>query len=180
MTSSRDAPRLAKLEGFGWEGWRVCAPLEWMRVVRDGVNVDKIVKAVGFCLALHAHADGSNAHPGNDRLAWEANASKRKVVSCLSELEGLGLLHCVERGSAYGTSGKSNNYTLTVHDRLVAVTVTYEEWRRANGLEVKAGAVSRPASAQSEAAPRANDPWADPWSESKASGWLSTAIATVR
>lgn len=115
-----------------WKGYRAVPPLEWMRAIRDGINLSKSVKAVAFCLALHANAETCKTYPGQKRLAWESGCSRRTVISALGELEGCGLLYCTQRGSSYGTRNKASEYLLTLHDDLATITVTYEAWLKDN------------------------------------------------
>lgn len=116
-----------------WKGHRGADPLAWMRTIRDGIDLSKSVKAVAFCLALHAKPDGSDAHPGWRRLAWQSGCSRRTVLAALGELEHLGLLYCVERGSQFGTRNMASKYMLTLHDELGVLTTTYDAWLTDNG-----------------------------------------------
>lgn len=136
-------------------------PLEWMRALRDGVDLSKSTKAVAFCLALHAKPDGTSAHPGWKRLAWESGTSKRTVIAALRELEGLGLLYCVERGSNLGQRDRASNYSLTVHDVLEDITTPYSRWLEMNGLK-GAEVIQMPSRSVAREQPGA-DPWASAW-----------------
>jgi Helix-turn-helix domain len=137
----------------GWKGLRAVPPLEWMRAVRDGIDLSKSVKSVAFCLALHANSETSETYPGWKRLAWESGASRRTVISALRELEGVGLLYCVERGSSFGTRNKASKYLLTLHDDLAVITTTYEAWLKNENL-------MSPADFIHSVAPNApEDPW---------------------
>ena len=137
-----------------WPGLRIEPPLVWMRTIRDGADLTKSVKAVAFCLALHAKPDGTNAHPGWARLAWESGCSKRTIMAALAELEGSGLVWCAERGwQKAGRGGKANNYALTLHDRIGVLATPFEQWLKANGLT---GSTPEPARA---AQGGKEDPW---------------------
>lgn len=105
-----------------------------MRTIRDGVGLSTSAKAVGMCLALHARPDGTNAHPGINRLAWEAQCSRRTVITALQELEGLGLIYCIKRGSMIGATGAASNYTLATHADLSRITTTFEQWCEINSI----------------------------------------------
>ena len=137
-----------------WKGLRAVPPLEWMRTIRDGIDLSKSVKSVAFCLALHAHAETCEAYPGWKRLAWESGCSRRTVLSALRELEGCGLLYCVERGSTYGVRNKTSKYTLTLHDDIGMITMTYDAWLKMNDLMTPADFI------QSQAPKESKDPWA--------------------
>ena len=117
-----------------WPGLRAAEPLEWMRTIRDGVDLSKSTKSVAFCLALYANVDTCDAYPGWKRLAWGSGCSKRTVLSALADLKGFGLLYCVERGSRFGTRNMASKYTLTLHDKLEVVTTSYERWLELNDL----------------------------------------------
>lgn len=140
---------------------RIVPPLEWMRTLRDGIDVAKSTKTVGLCLALHAKPDGTSAHPGWKRLSWESGCSRRTVIAALGELEAIGLLYCVERGSQLGRENRASSYSLTLHDNLAMLTTPFERWLEANGAESLAQTGKRLSRARQPAhAAGASDPWA--------------------
>lgn len=115
-----------------WNGLRAAAPLEWMRTITRGLDLRPTVKNVGVCLALHAREDGTNAYPGWKRLAWESGYQRRAVIDALGTLESLGLIWCRDRGSQHGRQGWASNYTLTLHDELDVLALSFEQWCKAN------------------------------------------------
>ena len=136
-----------------WKDQRAVQPLEWMRAIRDGLEFSKSVKSVAFCLALHAHPETCQAYPGWKRLAWESGCSRRTVIAALGELEGCGLLYCVERGSSFGQRNKASKYILTLHADLAVITTTYEAWLKNEGLMSPADFIHSVATETPE------DPW---------------------
>jgi Helix-turn-helix domain len=115
-----------------WRGQRAAPPLEWMRAVRDGLDLTQSRKLIAQHLATYARPDGSNAHPGWQKLAWSAHCSKSTVLRALNDLEKKGLIYCTERGSRSGRNGRANNYTLTLHDQLGLITISFDDWRKEN------------------------------------------------
>lgn len=102
-------------------------------------------RAVAFDLMTYADADGSNVHPGIERLEADTHASESTIKRALAELTGEGWIRCVIRG---GRGRKANEYRLTIP---MAAMARLSDTRLSEyGL-------------QRSPATRETDPWDEPW-----------------
>lgn len=113
-----------------------CRRFEWERIIRrarlghDAINhllehhsrkvSGPTVKAVALALASYANADGSNARPGERKLALVLESSERSVNAALDVLEQVGLVDKVYDGRG-SRSIKASVYQLTIPDDLLDV-----------------------------------------------------------
>lgn len=91
---------------------------EWERVVLDDFTPSTpTVKLVALTLATYANGrTGGSIRPGIQRLAQVTGLSERTIIRSVKELEELGMVSCVRRGSSFGRGGKgmASTYQLTV------------------------------------------------------------------
>jgi hypothetical protein len=94
---------------------------EWERAVRALPIRPPVRKLVGLMLATYANKDGSNAHPGEDRLAADCGLTERAVRGHLAALrDDLGLIERTYRGSQSGRRKLADEYALRVPADVVA------------------------------------------------------------
>lgn len=86
---------------------------EWQRLVRRAQFTERDAMLIALALATYADPDGTRIWPGVKRLTRVCQRSRATVCRCLSELRALGLIECVESGSATGKKGGSDEYRLT-------------------------------------------------------------------
>jgi hypothetical protein len=91
---------------------------EWERAVLDDLTPSTpTVKLVALTLATYSNGrTGGNVRPGIQRLAKVTGLSERTIIRSVKELEELGMVACVRRGSSLGRGGKgmASTYQLTV------------------------------------------------------------------
>ena len=105
---------------------------DWERQLY-GMQLDRTTRDVGFGLARHANADGSEVRPGTHRLMYECGiADERTIGKSMRKLRQLGLIYLDKPGG--GISRHADNYLLTTHERVAAWTVTYETWSKERGF----------------------------------------------
>lgn len=83
---------------------------DWERVIARA-ELPLITKAIGAFLAMHASPDGSNVHPGEERLADITDKTVRYVREQIALLRDLGLIERVQHGRV---SERFDRYQLTV------------------------------------------------------------------
>jgi hypothetical protein len=83
---------------------------DWERVIARA-ELPLITKAIGAFLAMHANPDGSNVHPGEERLADITGKTERYVRDQIALLRDLGLIERVQHGKV---SERFDRYQLTV------------------------------------------------------------------
>ena len=137
-----------------YKGQHIASKWEWLDALRPLRLGGGNFKAVAMALGSHANKDGTNARPGILRLAYETETSRSTAARAVRQLEALGLIFCVERGSAHGRRGRASNYTLTLHDDLGLLSESYEVWLKKHGLEPETGVTV------TLVQPVDNDPWA--------------------
>lgn len=98
---------------------------EWERVVRR-LTLKSSTKLVALTLATYADRDGTNAHPGVDRLACDCSLNPDVVRRHLKILrEQIGLLERTVEGSKQGRRRLADSYDLAVPaDLLQRVSLT--------------------------------------------------------
>jgi DNA-binding transcriptional ArsR family regulator len=93
----------------------------WERLLL-GCELPRVTKLVGLALAVYANRDGSNAHPGNRRLAAWSQLTERAVKQHLATLRDLGLIERTEKGHGNRFYRRADCYQLTepadLHDRV--------------------------------------------------------------
>lgn len=87
---------------------------DWERAIRALPLRPPVRKLVALTLATYADKDGTNAHPGEDRLAEDCGITTRAVRGHLSALRELGLIVRTFRGSSYGRSKAADEYHLAM------------------------------------------------------------------
>jgi hypothetical protein len=86
----------------------------WQRLVLS-LDIPLPTKAVALVLSIYASRDGSNAHPGNRRLAWALNADKKTIRRHLAVLrDELRLIERTFYGQQAGRRGLSDCYQLVI------------------------------------------------------------------
>jgi hypothetical protein len=118
----------ARLQGRQPDGLALCPPLEWMRQLRNGIDVSSTVKATGYAIALHAHPNGTEARMSVQTLVWQTNTSEATARRAITELMDMWLLCVTDRGSAHGRQAVPTTYVLTTHDAIGVYTVSREQW----------------------------------------------------
>lgn len=74
---------------------------EWERLIRE-LDLTTPQKATAYALATYVNGDGSNAHPGIDKLMKATGASRSTVIRALTALESEGLIRMVSEGGKKG------------------------------------------------------------------------------
>lgn len=105
----------------------------WERLVL-ACTLPPTTKLVALALATHADADGSHAHPGQDRLARECGIQPRAVRRHLDALAALELVVRTFRGSSAGRAGRADVYRLNAPAWLPAGTAP-DDWRPRPGAD---------------------------------------------
>jgi hypothetical protein len=96
----------------------------WLRVTRG--RIDGLARyAVGRTLAEYGNKDGSNCHPGVDRLATDVSVSRRTVIAALTWLSDHGFITRMSRGAR--KSGMADVYHLSIPAPLAEVLEIWEE-----------------------------------------------------
>lgn len=96
---------------------------EWERSLRR-LTIGRPRKTVALMLATYADADGSNAHPGLDRLAADCESDERTIRRNLTHLVELGLLVRTFSGSRAGRRQLADCYALTMPANVIAIGLT--------------------------------------------------------
>src|SRR5262245_49826203 len=88
--------------------------LEWGRMLRQAALPPTTVYAA-LMLATCADKNGTNAHPGEDRLAAVTGYTTRAIRKHLGELRDVyALIDRTDRGSAYGRKKLADGYRLVL------------------------------------------------------------------
>lgn len=82
---------------------------EWERLVRE-LPLPLAVKCTAYALATYVNGDGSNAHPGIDRLVRATGSSRSTVIRSLESLESHGFIK--ERSKGGGKNVRKGNATV--------------------------------------------------------------------
>lgn len=82
---------------------------DWERVIARA-ELPLITKAIAAFMAMHANPDGSNVHPGEERLAAITGKTVRYVRGQVALLRDLGLIERVQHGKV---SERFDRYQLT-------------------------------------------------------------------
>ena len=140
------------------KNWHAVEPLEWCRSLRN-VPLSSMAMLVGHVLAMHVNKATCETRVGVMRLAYETGTSKRTVIRALAELQELGLLCLMEKGSDRGRQARASFYRLALNDDLDQLRTDYDLWLKAQ--EARTGA--RQAPDRRRDGP--DDPWRDPWED---------------
>ena len=92
---------------------------EWERLIRE-LPLSLAEKCTAYALATFVNPDGTNAHPGIDRLVRATGSSKSTVLRALESLEGMGF---IKRPGKIGGKGLPRGYA-TVWDLAVPDAAT--------------------------------------------------------
>ena len=87
---------------------------DWERAIRHADLRPPMVKCVALMLATYANADGTNAHPSEDRLAGDIGISARAVRDYLDLLRRTGLIERTFGGSTGGRRKLADCYSLAL------------------------------------------------------------------
>lgn len=87
---------------------------EWERAIRALPIRPPVRKLVALMVGTYASADGTNAHPGEDRLAEECGITPRAVRGHLAALRDLGLIVRTFEGAKGGRRKLADVYALEV------------------------------------------------------------------
>jgi hypothetical protein len=93
-TNPTDADSLAPAGDSSTTGSRVpvvTTPLPWLRAVRR-TKMPLAGKGVALALVTYANKDGTNAHPGEARLAADCGINEQSVRRHLAALRDVGLI----------------------------------------------------------------------------------------
>jgi hypothetical protein len=85
----------------------------WERAIRR-IEMHPTRKLIAMMLATYANKDGTNAHPGETRLAADCCIDVRSVRRHLAALRDLGLIVRTTVASTKGKRGVADSYDLTV------------------------------------------------------------------
>ena len=86
---------------------------EWERLIRE-LDLPLTVKCAAYALATYVNGDGSNAHPGIQRLMTATGMSRSSVLRALSCLEQEGFVIVRSQGGAKGVPrGNASVYELS-------------------------------------------------------------------
>jgi hypothetical protein len=91
----------------------VTTPLPWLRAVRR-TKMPLARKGLALALATYANKDGTNAHPGEARLAADCGINEQSVRRHLAALRDAGLIVRTFRASTTGKRNMADSYDLTV------------------------------------------------------------------
>jgi hypothetical protein len=87
---------------------------EWERLIRE-LQLPLAVKCTAYALATYVNGDGTNAHPGIDKLILATGSSKSTVIRTLESLESMGFILAVSRGGEKGVpKGHATVWELSV------------------------------------------------------------------
>ncbi|MFI8773737.1 helix-turn-helix domain-containing protein [Gordonia sp. NPDC062954] len=89
---------------------------EWERLIRDDPTLSTTAKAIALVIGTYASKDGDDIHPGNDKLAAGASASRSTVQRTLALLAERGLITKVRQGNRY--RNRSDEWQLSMPDLL--------------------------------------------------------------
>jgi hypothetical protein len=82
---------------------------DWERIIARS-ELPLITKTIAVFLAMHANPDGSNVHPGEDRLADITDKTPRYIRDQIAALRDAGLIERVQHGKV---SERYDRYQLT-------------------------------------------------------------------
>jgi predicted ArsR family transcriptional regulator len=87
---------------------------QWERAIRCMEILPPARKLVALVLATYANNDGTNARPGEGRLAQNCGISERAVRGHLAALRDLGLIVRTFQGSSAGRQKLADSYDLNM------------------------------------------------------------------
>lgn len=92
---------------------KVVGRFEWERTLRG--RVPAVYMAPALMLATHSNKDGSNAHPGEKRLAADLGVTTRTIRTALTKLDSHGWIKRTHNGGKSGSRrGLADCYQLTI------------------------------------------------------------------
>ena len=88
---------------------------EWEKLIRGLECLTMAEKCTAYALATYVNADGTNAHPGIEKLATATGAHRATVIRTLARLESEGLIKALSEGGGKGVRrGNATVWELSV------------------------------------------------------------------